>query len=383
MAGYERSVRLDKPLGIVLEETGAGGGVKFESFQPGGSAAAAAEEFDIAPGDRLLKIGDENVASLDFDAIMARLVEAPSPLQITVDDGLTTLDITPNLAKSLKPEEAIFADLVVRAAVREIRRLVGASAELMELLGELMRVEILLGAGTRDDGRCLVRSAIIWRPIIHSHPTAHGATRGMHSSPYRPWSATWQVRFFGIFSTSGGESTYSCNVGATGVRRPGDGRVLITALSCAKDEGWGRTIDLKRDEPSGGGAGGGGGRSRAASPRMSIGNDANGEDEEGSTMPGGSDNAMSNAPGTKPPLRVAVDAVGDGIFLLWTIFIQTAGFAFGLGLVANLCGYGYKFRLSPPSLEVGTLEEMRRGNREQRFVNEARQELFPMDERVP
>ena len=106
------------------------------------------------------------------------------------------------------------ADLVVRAAVREVRRCVDQSEELQETLGELVRVEILLGAGTRDDGRCL-------------------------------------VRFFGIFATGGaGTSTYSCNVSATGRRRDdgeGDGGIEITALSCAKDEGWGRTIDLKRD----------------------------------------------------------------------------------------------------------------------------------------
>ena len=50
-----------------------------------------------------------------------------------------------------------------------------------------------------------------------------------------------KVRFFGIFSTTG-RSTYSCNVSATG--RVSDGQVTITKLSCAKDEGWGRTFDI-------------------------------------------------------------------------------------------------------------------------------------------
>lgn len=71
--------------------------------------------------------------------------------------------------------------------------------------------QIVLGAGVRPDGRCL-------------------------------------VRFFGIFSTPGisGGSTYSCNVSATG-RRRADGSVEILALLCAKDEGWSRTIDLKQE----------------------------------------------------------------------------------------------------------------------------------------
>ena len=361
MAAYERTVTLEKPLGIVLEELGAGGGVKFEAFRPEGSAAAAASELDIAPGDRLLKIGDDNVAKLDFDSIMERLIDAPSPLEITVDDGLATLDITPNLAKSLKPEEAVFADLVVRAAVRETRRIVGASEELQELIGELLRVEILLGAGVRDDGRCL-------------------------------------VRFFGIFSTSGGGSTYSCNVAATGTRREGDGRVIIRALSCAKDEGWGRTIDLKRegnddaeekDTPSRGGGG------RASPPRMMAegggGGDADDSkdgaqatpptDERGGASGEAVDTQVDDASANnKSALRAGADKVGDVFFIIWSVFIQSAGFAFGCGIVLNLCGYGYRFSLFPPSVEVGTLEEMTKGRREARFVNEARQdleELFP------
>ena len=79
----------------------------------------------------------------------------------------------------------------------------------------MLRVEIVVGAGVQRDGSV-------------------------------------KVRFFGIFSTSGGDfDTYSCNVSATGRRREDGGGIEITALSCAKDEGWGRTIDLMREvEPS-------------------------------------------------------------------------------------------------------------------------------------
>ena len=51
------------------------------------------------------------------------------------------------------------------------------------------------------------------------------------------------VRFFSIFSKSG-KGSYSCNVSATG--KVDGGQVRITKLSCAKDEGWGRTIDVIR-----------------------------------------------------------------------------------------------------------------------------------------
>eukprot|EP00316_Scyphosphaera_apsteinii_P013420 CAMPEP_0119320830 /NCGR_PEP_ID=MMETSP1333-20130426/53577_1 /TAXON_ID=418940 /ORGANISM="Scyphosphaera apsteinii, Strain RCC1455" /LENGTH=211 /DNA_ID=CAMNT_0007327641 /DNA_START=293 /DNA_END=928 /DNA_ORIENTATION=- len=205
---YERVVTLPKPLGIVLGEVGDCR-VRIEEFQPGGSAATSG--LDIAPGDVLLKIGETDVSAMGFDSIMEIILAQTSPVSLTVTDGLPRLDITPNLANSLKPQDAVLADLVVRAAVRECRRITGASAELKEALGELLRVEILLGAGVRPDGRCL-------------------------------------VRFFGIFSRSGDSSnTYSCNIAAAGVKRA-DGRIEIMALSCAKDEGWGRTIDLKRDD---------------------------------------------------------------------------------------------------------------------------------------
>ena len=203
---YARTVTLTKPLGIVLEELD-GGGVRFEAFAEGGAASAAAFDIDIAPGDRLLRVGDTDVSSDSFDDVMQRLVDSESPLQLTVDDGLTQLDITPNLAKALRPDEAVFADLVVRAPVREARRIVGASRDLQQTLGELLHVEVVLGAGVRDDGRCL-------------------------------------VRFFGIFSTDG-ETTYSCNVTAVGTK-PTPNSIDILQLSCAKDEGWGQTIDLKR-----------------------------------------------------------------------------------------------------------------------------------------
>ena len=75
------------------------------------------------------------------------------------------------------------------------------------LLGKLLRVEIVLGAGVQRDGSV-------------------------------------KVRFFAIFRTTGSAGdSYSCNVSATGVLDSA-GQAKITKLSCAKDEGWGQTIDI-------------------------------------------------------------------------------------------------------------------------------------------
>lgn len=203
MATGDYSVSLYKPLGIVLEEreaSGDRGGVLVKSIAVGGAAEASGE---IGVRDVLLKVGDDDVTKSPYDDIMDMLIGAPQdqPITLTLGDGLGVMDITPNLAKQLKPDEAVLADAVVRSAVREIRRDVRARSP----LGDLLSVEIVLGAGVRKDGRCL-------------------------------------VRFFGIFSTDF-VTTYSCNISATG-SADADGNIALSSLSCAKDEGWGQTIDL-------------------------------------------------------------------------------------------------------------------------------------------
>ena len=97
-------------------------------------------------------------------------------------------------------------------------------------LGDVTEVEIVVGAGFRDDD-------------------GTGGTGGEQCL----------VRFFALFSRDGGASTSTCQVSATGVRtqqqqqqqRQGarevegaGGTVTITKLSVAKDEGIGNTIDL-------------------------------------------------------------------------------------------------------------------------------------------
>ena len=99
-------------------------------------------------------------------------------------------------------------DRVVRAARAELRAQLAADPALKAELGELLRVEQIVGAGVQNDG------------------------------------VTVKV-LLGIFSRDdGGRATG--NISATGVI--GDGDVEFTALSCAKDEGWGRTIGVIRDK---------------------------------------------------------------------------------------------------------------------------------------
>lgn len=196
------TVELEKPLGILLEErtAGAKGGVRVKEMNPLGSASQSR----IVPGDILLQINNQDVTESDFDTVMGAILSSPPIVRITLGDGLGTLDMPKNVVAMLKSsDEAFFMDAVVRAAVRDIRR----HGRL--LLGDLNKVEVIIGAGVRDNG-----------------------TRGM-------------ARFFAIFSTDG-VSTYSCNVAATGVRQD-DGSIKIVSLSCAKDEGLGQTYDLIRE----------------------------------------------------------------------------------------------------------------------------------------
>ena len=195
LGDYE--ISLSKPLGIILEESEAGqGGVQVESLAEGGAADISGS---IVRGDVLKKIGEVDVSSSDFDSIMELLVSAPSDLDLTFGDGLGTMDIAPNLAKNTDTNDLFLVDEVVRKAVREVRKDDTSKAK----LGDLLRVEIVIGAGARDD-RCM-------------------------------------VRFFAIFSRDT-VSTFSCSVQATGIKR--ENGVEIVQLSCAKDEGWGQTFDL-------------------------------------------------------------------------------------------------------------------------------------------
>ena len=69
--------------------------------------------------------------------------------------------------------------------------------------------------------------------------------------------------------------------------------------------------------------------------------------------------------------------VADALLIVWSIAWQLVGAAFALGLVLNLCGYGYTFDLER-GLEVNTLSELRKSNAERRFLRE-----FAKDDTTP
>lgn len=197
----EYSIDLEKPLGMVLEERDdTAGGVKVQAvLKPPEEAGSAWTTGKIAPCDVLLAIDGVDVSGASFETVMDMLV-ASKTTRLTLGDGLGTFDMPPNVVKRLgSTEEAYFVDAVVRQSVREMRR--------DGRLGDLLRVEVVVGAGVRE-----------------------GAA---------------MVRFFAIFSTDGATS-YSCNVSAKGIQtKPGSNdSIQILSLSCAKDEGLGRTYDL-------------------------------------------------------------------------------------------------------------------------------------------
>lgn len=77
------SVSLEKPLGMMLEEVedGAPKGVLVQDI--GDSGSASESEFrDQMVGLRIARIMGEDVTALDFDSVMDRIIEAPSPLAI-------------------------------------------------------------------------------------------------------------------------------------------------------------------------------------------------------------------------------------------------------------------------------------------------------------
>jgi ferredoxin len=77
------SVSLEKPLGIILEEIqeGAAMGVKVKELADSGSAYASEYKNQLV-GLKLSRVMQEDVTCLDFDSVMEKIIEAPSPLSI-------------------------------------------------------------------------------------------------------------------------------------------------------------------------------------------------------------------------------------------------------------------------------------------------------------
>lgn len=77
------SLRLEKPLGMILEEIEEGQprGVKVEELADSGSARAS-EYGEALVGLKVARVMGEDVTELSFDDVMAKIVDAPSPVDI-------------------------------------------------------------------------------------------------------------------------------------------------------------------------------------------------------------------------------------------------------------------------------------------------------------
>ena len=141
---------------------------------------------------------------IDCGAALQNPCLRPSMVGRSAQARVTMLDVTPSVAKQFQNNVAgaVLVDKTVTAAFEELK----INEQALTELGEPIKIEQCVGAGVQPNGDV-------------------------------------KVRVFIIFTKSGGASSYSCNVSATGKPIEGGG-VEIIKLSCAKDEGWGRTIDV-------------------------------------------------------------------------------------------------------------------------------------------
>jgi len=77
------SLNLEKPLGMILEEVeeGAAKGAFVLELAEGGSAMECPQAKDVI-GATLMKVMGEDVTCLNFDDVMDKLIEAPSPVAL-------------------------------------------------------------------------------------------------------------------------------------------------------------------------------------------------------------------------------------------------------------------------------------------------------------
>ena len=76
-------------------------------------------------------------------------------------------------------------------------------------------------------------------------------------------------------------------------------------------------------------------------------------------------------------IKSGAGVLGDGLLYGSSIIINIAGALAGLGLLLNLCGWGYRYTLVPPTLVIKPLAEMRSDSNEKRFLAKEFNQLFP------
>ena len=84
---------LEKPLGLLLEEVEEGQpkGVKVEELSEAGSAYASEYASDLV-GLKVARVMGQDVTSLSFDDVMDCIIEAPSPVQISFEYDIVSVE---------------------------------------------------------------------------------------------------------------------------------------------------------------------------------------------------------------------------------------------------------------------------------------------------
>jgi hypothetical protein len=142
MALGDFDVELEKPLGIILEERDIASGVQVKELVAGGAASST----QIVAGDVLLQVNSVDVSKSDFESVMDLLlsIDDDKSVLLTLGDGLGQMDMPKNVVKLLKTtKDAFLVDAIVRQAVRECRKR-------NYKLGDLLKVEVIIGAGVQD-----------------------------------------------------------------------------------------------------------------------------------------------------------------------------------------------------------------------------------------
>ena len=137
------SLELEKPLGILLEEVEEGHpmGVKVEELSDAGSAYAS-EYADQLVGLKVASVMGEDVTSIAFDDVMDKIIDAPSPVQISfeVEGGDAEVEAEESAEDVAAPAEPQFSvgETVSITVIQD-----GAETQIQGKVGDNLRKTLL------------------------------------------------------------------------------------------------------------------------------------------------------------------------------------------------------------------------------------------------